>query len=356
MADFNGTDTSDMILRNSSGVFEIYDVANNTFTGNATVGQVGVEWSVSGFGDFSSRAGETDMLMRNSNTGAFEVYDISNNAITFATGMGQVGLEWQVSGFGDFSGRAGETGDMLMRNSNTGQFEVYDISNNQITFAGPAWAKSGLNGQVAGFGDFSGHANETDMLMRNSNTGAFELYDIANNQITSAGPMGQVGLEWQVVGFGPMGGAGTSDMLMRNCNTGAFEVYDIVNNQNHGRGGRWAKSAASGRLPELRPFRPATPRPQTRSLRRQWPRSPHPSARATQALHSANRKCRPRGRAQSPHRTNRIQPADRARPLHTAVFAQRYWTLPCTGSTASRLTHLGRRRPIVAAKGAVEIG
>ena len=38
------------------------------------------------------------MLMRNSNTGAFELYDISNNAITLATGMGQVGVEWSISG------------------------------------------------------------------------------------------------------------------------------------------------------------------------------------------------------------------------------------------------------------------
>ena len=83
---------------------------------------------------------------------------------------------------------------------------------------------------MAGFGDFSGNANETDMLMRNNNTGAFELYDISNNQITSAAPMGQVGLEWQVVGFGPINGAGASDMLMRNSNTGSFEIYDITNN------------------------------------------------------------------------------------------------------------------------------
>jgi len=226
----NGADTSDMILRNASGTFQVYDVANNTFTGNTTIGQVGMEWLVAGFSDFSSRAGETDMLMRNSNTGAFEVYDISNNAITFSAGIGQVGPEWQVSGFGDFSGRAGETGDMLMRNSNTGVFEVYDISNNQITFAEPM-GQVGPEWQVVGFGDFSGHANETDMLMRNGSTGAFELYDIANNQITFAGPMGQVGPEWQVVGFGPMGGASTSDMLMRNNSTGTFEIYDIVNNQ-----------------------------------------------------------------------------------------------------------------------------
>ena len=34
------------------------------------MGQVGLEWSVSGFGDFpSSRSGETDMLMRDGNNG-----------------------------------------------------------------------------------------------------------------------------------------------------------------------------------------------------------------------------------------------------------------------------------------------
>ena len=50
------------------------------------------------------------------------------------------------------------------------------------------------------------------MLMRNSNTGAFEIYDITNNGITSAAPMGQVGLEWSVAGIAadPPGGAATS--------------------------------------------------------------------------------------------------------------------------------------------------
>jgi hypothetical protein len=42
--------------------------------------------------------------------------------------------------------------------------------------------------------------NETDMLLRNSNTGAFELYDISKNAITAAGPMGGVGLERSISG------------------------------------------------------------------------------------------------------------------------------------------------------------
>ena len=155
--------------------------------------------TVAGFGDFSGRANETDMLMRNSNTGAFEVYDIANNTITSAAAdgpgragmagrglrrflgprrrdrhadaqqqhrrirglrhqsttrsrrpqpMGQVGLEWTIAGFGDFSGNANET-DMLMRNSNTGVFELYDISNNTITRGRPRWARSAWNGRSA---------------------------------------------------------------------------------------------------------------------------------------------------------------------------------------------------------------
>ena len=227
---FSGSDTSDMMLRDSvDGSFQVDDVSNNNITSAVAMGQVGLEWTVSGFGDFSSRAGETDMLMRNNNSGAFEIYDISDNTITSAAPMGQVGLEWSVAGFGDFSTQSNEA-DMLMRNVNTGVFEVYDISNNQITSAGPM-GQVGLEWSVAGFGDFSGNANETDMLMRNNNTGAFEIYDIRGNTITSAGPMGQVGLEWQVVGFGPINGAGASDMLMRDTNNGALEIYDISNNQ-----------------------------------------------------------------------------------------------------------------------------
>ena len=254
---FNGADTADLLMRDpTTGVFTLYDVSNNNITGNIVVGQVGLEWTVSGFGDFSTRANETDMLMRNSNTGAFEVFDIANNAITFAGPMGQVGLEWSIAGFGDFSTRANET-DMLMRNSNTGAFEVYDIANNAITSSGPM-GQVGLEWSIAGFGDFSTRANETDMLMRNSNTGAFEVYDISNNTITSFAPMGQVGLEWTIAGFGDFSGnANETDMLMRNSNTGVFELFDINNNTIAPMTTSSARSASNGRSAAYRPLRRA---------------------------------------------------------------------------------------------------
>jgi hypothetical protein len=57
----------------------------------------------------------TDILLRNANSGGFEVYDISNNNITNAAFLGNVGLDWQVMGFGNFSSR-GET-DLILRNA-----------------------------------------------------------------------------------------------------------------------------------------------------------------------------------------------------------------------------------------------
>jgi hypothetical protein len=88
-----------MLMRDSNnGVFVVYDISNDAITKATDIGQVGLEWTVAGFGDFSGRSGETDMLMRDSYTGQFEVYDIGNNAVTSAASMGQVGLQWQVGG------------------------------------------------------------------------------------------------------------------------------------------------------------------------------------------------------------------------------------------------------------------
>ena len=114
-----GSTTADMIMRDSNnGNYEIFDLGNNTVLAAGLLGQVGTELQVAGLGGFFG-TDTSDMILRDSNNGVFEIYDISNNTITNAVNVGQVGLEWSVSGFGDFSSRSGET-DMLMRNSNTG--------------------------------------------------------------------------------------------------------------------------------------------------------------------------------------------------------------------------------------------
>ena len=58
-------------------------------------------------------------------------------------------------------------------------------------------------------------------MLRNVNSGAFEIYDIASNQITAAASLGSVGLDWQVGGFAAdpptasMGSAGSTSQLVQ---------------------------------------------------------------------------------------------------------------------------------------------
>jgi hypothetical protein len=62
------------------------------------------------------------------------------------------------------------------------------------------------------------------MVVRNTKTGAFEVYNIANNQITGASALGSVGLDWQVGGLAAaapgassaaMGGASQAGQLVQ---------------------------------------------------------------------------------------------------------------------------------------------
>src|SRR5262249_28821567 len=156
--------------------------------------------------------------LRNSNTGGLEVYDIANNAITNAAFIGNVGVDWKFSGVGNFSSVAGET-DLLLRNSTTGGLAVYDIANNKINPA-PINRPPCMEWQFAGIAPV--HApGASDLVLRNVNTGAFEVYDIANNQLTGAAPLGAVGLDWQLGGFaadpptGAMGSSGSTSQLVQ---------------------------------------------------------------------------------------------------------------------------------------------
>ena len=96
----------------------------------------------------------------------------------------------------------------MMRNVNTGGFEIYDIGSNQVTSAYYIGAV-GLDWEVAGFGPFNG-AGTSDMVLRNKTTGTFEVYDIANNQLTTAANLGQVGLDWKLGGFAPYAATGST--------------------------------------------------------------------------------------------------------------------------------------------------
>ena len=73
-------------------------------------------------------------------------------------------------------------------------------------------------------------------MLRNVNTGAFEVYDIANNQLTGAASLGQVGPDWQLGGFAadpPTSSDGLTSQLvqaMAGFGSGAADISNTVLN------------------------------------------------------------------------------------------------------------------------------
>src|SRR5262249_9536246 len=52
-------------------------------------------------------------------------------------------------------------------------------------------------------------AGAADLILRNVNTSAFQVYNIANNQLIGSASLGATGLDWQLGGFAPTAGPAT---------------------------------------------------------------------------------------------------------------------------------------------------
>ena len=71
----------------------------------AALGNVGVDWQFAGVAPVHA-PGASDLVLRNVNSGAFQVYDIANNQLTGSASLGAVGLDWQLGGFAGVSSTA----------------------------------------------------------------------------------------------------------------------------------------------------------------------------------------------------------------------------------------------------------
>jgi hypothetical protein len=250
--------TLDIFLRNNtSGAFAVYNISANNLTSSNSLGAVGLEWQVAGFGYFvRSDFGQADIMMRSESGGnaTYRIYDTEQNQFVSSQNLGVVGSNWKVTGFGEYatSDPNNFAGLMVLRtdvdngpNNPAGTMLAYAIRNNTVVSVSNLGAV-GMNWEVVGLGNFSSQV-PLGMMVRNSDTNEFRIYDI--NQDPTTGkysavfanvliPGGDVGLNWKVADFGPISGLSLispvertpEDMVLRNPATGAFQVYDIKDN------------------------------------------------------------------------------------------------------------------------------
>jgi hypothetical protein len=84
-----------------------------------------------------------------------------------------------------------------------------------------------IGSQFAGSRQLQQRGGESDLILRDSNTGALQIYNINNNRLTGTASIAfPVGADWQFAGVAPISAAGASDLVLRNVNSGEFQVYN----------------------------------------------------------------------------------------------------------------------------------
>jgi hypothetical protein len=239
--------------------FVVYNINGNTITNSSTLGNIGQDWQVQGFGYFfRSDLGQADMLTRNvsNNTATYLAYDTENNQFNSSIVAAQVGANFNTAGLGTYFTLSGSTfAQLMVLSDGTGGLWAYAFSNGMpANNASQVFATIG-NGQdweVLGFGHFSSQFG-LNMIVRNidptsANYQQVWIYDVVQTatgyaaQLSTAvtsgqmpGILGGIGVDWKVAGIAPLNvdlfpaNLVTDDLVMRNTNTGAFQVYNIQN-------------------------------------------------------------------------------------------------------------------------------
>jgi hypothetical protein len=203
---------ADMLTRNVSNntaTYLAYDTENNQFNISITAAVVGANFNTAGLGAYFTLSGSTfaQLMVLSDGAGGLRAYAYSNGTLVndpspvFATiGNGQ---DWEVLGFGHFNSQFGL--NMIVRNidstsANFQQVWIYDVVQTATGNYAAQLSTAVTSGQMPGV-------------------------------------LGPIGLEWKVAGIAPVNPPSqdplalltTNDLVMRNTNTGALQVYNIQN-------------------------------------------------------------------------------------------------------------------------------
>ena len=226
------------VLTPGQVTYRLYDTENNQFVSGGVVAVVGDNFKTAGFGTYAtpdSFAGL--MVLKDSTSATMLAYAFRNGALVnlpAQQNFAGIGSDWTVVGFDNFSDQFPL--GMITRYSGTNpalqnEFLIYDIvqtfdQNNTPVYTaalsnvdagfGPgvliAPNKVGSNAVLAGFAPISATPSvervPADMVLRDTNTGKFYVYDIRNDAVTFSGELPQLSTSpipanWTVGGIAP---------------------------------------------------------------------------------------------------------------------------------------------------------
>jgi sRNA-binding regulator protein Hfq len=229
--DFNGDGIQDILWRNSqTGQVNVWLTKPDTIgvSGKGALGTVAdMNWEIIGVGNFNTSTDTiTDILWRNKQTGQVNVWLVNGTALLSKGTLGTVSdLNWGIINTGNFDSNSNT--DLLWRNSQTGQVNVWltnpaDIG---VSSKGTLGTVADKNWEIIGVGNFNTDSN-TDLLWRNKQTGQVNVWLINGTALLSKGTLGTVSdLNWGIINTGDFDSNSNTDLLWRNSQTGQVNVW-----------------------------------------------------------------------------------------------------------------------------------
>ncbi len=231
-SDFDGSLTSDVLLRNAAGVTYLWSMNGPTVSaGNTTSVQVGNAWQIEGVADFDGD-GRSDLLWVYDNPsdpsdpldGVSYVSFQNGPSATDGGVVQQLPSDWALVGVGDFT--ADGKADVLYRNTTTGRTYLDVMSGNAIDWTSSGFTTASVadpRWTVAAVADFDGDG-DADVLWRYADAsnpadplnGTLYEWQMDGTTVVSAGLLSQQASgNWQVEGTGDFDGDGKADILFR---------------------------------------------------------------------------------------------------------------------------------------------
>jgi hypothetical protein len=261
----------------SSGTPTIWLMSGNTAT-VATLVTPPSAWQIQGIGDFSDKAGESDIVWHIPNGGAAGIWLMNGTTISSAVALPNLPPNWNVGAVADlydngydntlvWQNTGGATGEWLMNGAAivtavalpttaptdqiVGAGDFYDSgSNDTILLVDTAtntptlWHMSGSTilaqenlptppagaWHFRGIGDFFGDGRD-DTIVWQANNGNVTFWQMQGGNVALNTPAATPGSDWTVVGVGDFDHNGYSDLLLESASTGNAEIMYMKGTQ-----------------------------------------------------------------------------------------------------------------------------
>ncbi len=224
--DFNGDLKSDLLWRNiATGQTSIWLMNGTNFNQNLPLTSSETCWFVGGVNDFTGD-GQVDILWRNQTiTGANGLWRFNGSTVVegLAVTPDQPNLAWVMNCTGDFNGDGKP--DIVLRNSQTGAAEIWLMNGVNRASAVPLTV-AGLTSaeQFVGSADFNGDGR-ADLLVRNQAAGMLRVITLNGTTPTGTLTIPTLNSNWELSAVGDFNTDGQADLVWRNPTDGSNVIW-----------------------------------------------------------------------------------------------------------------------------------